>query len=110
MIRTGILITIVEHGGRAVGNLVARNQVRDAPKNGIAVDSVPKGTVIRRNHVFGAGADGITVDSPSTTLTRNEARRNHNLGIEAVEGVIDGGGNRASGNGDPRQCVNVTCQ
>jgi len=23
----------------------------------------------------------------------------------AVEGVIDGGGNRASGNGDPRQCV-----
>jgi hypothetical protein len=35
--------------------------------------------------------------------------RNGDLGIEAVEGVIDGGGNRASENGDARQCVNVTC-
>ena len=31
------------------------------------------------------------------------------LGIEAVFGVIDGGGNRARGNGDPRQCVNIFC-
>jgi hypothetical protein len=26
-----------------------------------------------------------------------------------VFGVIDRGGNRASGNGDPRQCLNITC-
>jgi hypothetical protein len=43
-------------------------------------------------------------------LTRNEARRNGGLGIFAVRGVIDGGGNRASGNGDRRQCVNVACR
>jgi parallel beta-helix repeat protein len=103
-------ITIFTEGGRAVGNVVRRNRVLDAPRPGIYVDPVPKGTVIRRNHVFGAGGDGINVGSPRTTLTRNEARNNGRLGIEAVEGVIDGGGNRASGNGDPRQCVQVTCR
>ena len=39
--------------------------------------------------------------SPRTSPS-NEARRNGDLGIDAVQGVIDGGGNRASGNGDPR--------
>ena len=50
------------------------------------------------------------VGSRSTTITKNRAVRNGGLGIQAVEGVIDGGGNRASGNGDPRQCVNVACR
>jgi hypothetical protein len=36
--------------------------------------------------------------------------RNGVLGIEAVAGVIDGGGNRAFGNGDPRQCLIVVCR
>jgi len=38
------------------------------------------------------------------------ASQNVDLGIEAVVGVIDGGGNRAFGNGNPLRCVNVTCQ
>jgi len=29
--------------------------------------------------------------------------------IEAVQGVIDGGGNTAHGNGDPAQCSNIAC-
>jgi hypothetical protein len=110
LVRDGILISIFTDGGRAVGNVVARNHVRGARRAGISVDPVPRGTVISRNHVFGSGANGILVGSSRTTLTHNEARRNHRLGIKAVEGVIDGGGNRASGNGDPRQCVNVECQ
>jgi len=110
VVRNSITITIFSARGRNVGNVVARNIVRNAPKAGIAVDPRSRDTVVRRNHVFGSGRDGIIVGNPSTTLTRNEARNNHDLGIEAVEGVIDGGGNRASGNGDPRQCVNVTCQ
>jgi hypothetical protein len=36
--------------------------------------------------------------------------RNHDLGIEAVRGVIDGGGNVARHNGDPRQCTNIVCK
>jgi hypothetical protein len=35
---------------------------------------------------------------------------NADLGIEAVPGVIDGGGNKASGNGNPLQCSNVFCK
>ena len=35
--------------------------------------------------------------------------RNGDLGIEAVFGVTDGGGNKAFGNGNPLQCTNITC-
>jgi parallel beta-helix repeat protein len=109
LIRNGGGILLTRH---AVGNSVSRNYVRDSRAYGMAVDPGPKiaRTLLSRNHVFGAGTTGIKVGSPSTTLTRNEARRNGKLGINAVPGVIDGGGNRASGNGDPRQCVNVACK
>jgi hypothetical protein len=39
----------------------------------------------------------------------NTANNNGNLGILAVPGTIDGGGNNASGNGNPAQCVGVSC-
>jgi len=35
---------------------------------------------------------------------------NDDLGIDSVRGVIDGGGNKASGNGDPRQCTHIACR
>jgi hypothetical protein len=44
-----------------------------------------------------------------TRVASNRADRNGDLGIEAVPGV-DGGGNRALHNGDPRQCVGVVCR
>ena len=55
---------------------------------------------------FRAAGDGIQLLGPSTgletsTLTNNTANRNGNLGIEAVPGVNDGGGNHAAGNGNP---------
>jgi len=56
-----------------------------------------------------SGTDGIRVDSPSTTLTRNTANANGDLGIQAVPGVNDGGRNRASANGNPLQCTFVDC-
>ena len=67
------------------------------------------GTVLERNHVSGAGDDGIEVDAAAAVLTRNTAFFNHDLGIEAVPGVTDGGGNRAHGNGNPAQCSGVVC-
>ena len=104
----GILITkITDHG--AVGNVIRRNKILNVRASGIAVDPVPKRTLIKRNHVVGSGRAGISVGSPSTTITKNRAVRNGGLGIKAVEGVIDGGGNIARHNGDPRQCVNVIC-
>jgi parallel beta-helix repeat protein len=66
-------------------------------------------TLLERNIAIGAGDDGIDVDSTTTSLRRNTANRNGDLGIEAVPGVIDGGGNQAHGNGNPAQCTNISC-
>jgi parallel beta-helix repeat protein len=112
MIRNGggVLISKVGNFGRIVGNVVRRNFVRGARAAGIAVDPVPKRTRIRRNLVVGSGGDGINVGSRRTKLTGNRAFRNGDLGIQAVRGVIDGGGNVARHNGDPRQCLNVICR
>src|SRR5215211_7468430 len=77
----------------AVGNVVRRNRIRGAGEDGVEVDDKAKHTLLKRNHVFGAKDDGLDANSSTTKLTRNEARRNRDLGIEAVRGVVDGGGN-----------------
>ena len=54
-----------------------------------------------------AGCATGVADSPNcvagTTATTND------FGIDAVSGVVDLGGNTASGNGNPLQCRNVFC-
>ena len=69
-----------------------------------------KHSLLMGNIATGAGDDGFDVESRSANLTSNLAVRNGDLGIEAVFGVIDGGGNRAHGNGNPLQCTNITCR
>jgi Right handed beta helix region len=93
----------------AVGNVVRRNHIRRAGKDGVDVDDKARHTLLKRNHVFGANDDGLDANNSTTKLAGNEARRNGDLGIEAVLGVIDGGGNEASGNGDPFQCTHTMC-
>jgi parallel beta-helix repeat protein len=90
-------------------NLVRGNLVRRSRVDGIVVVSKDRDSVVLRNVVTRSGDDGFDVDSGTATLTGNRARRNADLGIEAVFGVIDGGGNIASGNQNPLQCLNVTC-
>src|SRR3954451_1264114 len=111
-----IVVDSVEPDRRTVGTVVRDNVVRDAGLDGIAVGTEVSGnlaavtdTLLLRNTATGARDDGIDVDSVATTLTRNTANRNHDLGIEAVHGVTDGGGNKAAGNGNPLQCTNVFC-
>jgi parallel beta-helix repeat protein len=94
-------------GGR--DNLVRRNVVRDSGKDAFLVRSEDRDSSLKRNVAVGAGDDGFDIQSHTAKLTRNRARRNGDLGIAAVRGVIDGGGNTASGNGDPRQCTNIVC-
>ena len=67
-------------------------------------------TVIERNVSNGNGDDGIDVDTAKAVISQNSANDNADLGIEAVPGVTDGGGNKARGNGDPAQCLNVSCR
>jgi parallel beta-helix repeat protein len=81
----------------------------DSTGDGIFVDAATTGTRVRGNVAANNGDDGIDVESPATTLIDNVANNNHDLGIDAVTGVVDGGGNKASGNGNPLQCLNVSC-
>jgi hypothetical protein len=67
-------------------------------------------SLLRRNVAVGAKDDGFDVQSRTTKLTANRAVRNGDLSIAAVRRVIDGGGNIARHNGDPRQCTHVACR
>jgi parallel beta-helix repeat protein len=105
-----ILVTSFDPHVTADRNLVSRNVANSKLSDGILVNNGATGTLIERNTANRSGDDGIDVDAAGTKLTRNTANRNHDLGIEAVHGVIDGGGNKASGNGNPTsQCTNVVC-
>jgi parallel beta-helix repeat protein len=116
----GIRVNEFEGAGGAptIDTVIRSNIVRAAGTDGIAVatstDPASVGgtvsdTLLDGNLVTASGHDGINVASASTTLTRNLAIRNANLGIEAVPGVTDGGGNHAFANGNPLQCTNIVC-
>jgi parallel beta-helix repeat protein len=93
------------HFNAVEGNTAANNV--DA---GIHVRRLSRGTLVAANLADrNGGGDGILVDNPRTTITANSANLNLDYGIEAVAGVTDGGGNTASGNGNPAQCLNVAC-
>lgn len=51
---------------------------------------------------------GVPGGLAGVTVSGNRAIANADLGIEA-DGVVDGGGNLGRANGDPRQCVGVSC-
>jgi hypothetical protein len=104
--------------GLRLGSGFSRNLVKDnvvtgdvgfPEDDGIYVASGAANNVLVANSASGAADDGIDVEEPSTTLARNRAFGNADLGIEAVPGVIDGGGNRAWDNGNPLQCLNIAC-
>ena len=89
---------------------VAANAVSEIDlRDGIRVEPQAAGTLLQANITTRNGDDGIDVESQATTVTANVANDNTDLGIEAVSGVTDGGGNRASGNGNPAQCTGVVC-
>jgi parallel beta-helix repeat protein len=91
-------------------NVVRRNLVRDSRVDAFVVVKKDTHSLLSGNIAQGAGDDGFDVDSRSTKLTSNRAVRNADLGIEAVFGVIDGGGNAAHANGNPTQCTNIACR
>src|SRR5215217_6314362 len=107
--RWGITLGIHEPFIGGAHNVVRGNIVRRSRVDGIVVVKKEHNSLLADNIVIGSGDDGFDVDSRTTTVTSNRATRNAGLGIEAVFGVIDGGANRASGNGDPRQCLNIIC-
>ena len=107
----GILAASFEEfgGPPTVGNTIRGNLIRGTAVEGLLVGPTAIDTLLEGNVAIGAGDDGIHVDNAETTLTRNLAVHNGDLGIEAVPGVTDGGGNHAAANGNPAQCTNVAC-
>ena len=96
------------NGIGASGARIERNEVFDNVGSGIAASGA--GTLVSNNVAYRNRDDGIHVFSAGVTVARNRANDNRDLGIEAVAGVVDGHGNKASGNGNPAQCVNVVCK
>jgi hypothetical protein len=95
---------------RSAGTTVIGNVLLDDHRDdGLIVDPLSTGTRLIRNRSTGFVDDGIDVDAVGTYLEGNRANDNGDLGIEAVPGVVDGGGNRASGNGNGLQCTGVVC-
>jgi parallel beta-helix repeat protein len=90
-------------------NVIRRNLVKDSRVDDFLVGRRDRHSLLIGNTARRAGDDGFDVNSRSTKLTSNRANRNGDLGIEAVHGVHDGGGNVAHHNGDPRQCTNIVC-
>jgi large repetitive protein len=108
------LYGIVLQGGS--GSSIKHNIVSETPESGIFVGGGSLQTVVKGNLVTRGGSrgfrdndDGIHVEDPGTTIADNRANDNADYGIQAVPGVIDGGGNTAVGNGNPLQCLNVVC-
>ncbi len=107
--RQGIYLGLNEPAIGGVGTVVRGNVVRGSGADAFTVREADDRSLLRGNVARGAGDDGFDIENTSTRVTRNRAVRNADLGIEAVFGVIDGGGNRASGNGNPLECTNVFC-
>jgi parallel beta-helix repeat protein len=105
----GIHVLANDSGASSDENAIERNIVVRSTGDGILVEQGSAQTTLDDNLVVASSDDGIDIDSPATALARNIANHNAELGIDAVAGVVDAGGNRAHGNGDAAQCINVSC-
>jgi parallel beta-helix repeat protein len=90
-------------------NTVFANVLDGNATGGIWVDTDSVSNTIASNSAQGNGGDGLSVNALGTTVRSNLARTNQGWGIYAVAGVIDGGGNGASGNAELAQCHLILC-
>ena len=107
--RAGIYLGLNDPPLGGSHNIVRRNRIGRSAGDAFVVREEDHHSRLWRNVATRSGDDGFDIASRSAKLTRNRAWRNADLGIEAVRGVIDGGGNIARHNGDPRQCKNIVC-
>ena len=104
------LLALDSNTVRVAGNGALRNAGDGIHFGGEVTSSVAEGNVASGNGDDGIEVAEFVVGEVPNTLARNLATFNGDLGIEAVAGTIDGGGNRAFGNGNPLQCLNITCK
>jgi parallel beta-helix repeat protein len=100
---SGINVVLESHRNSLIHNTVVGNR-----EDGILIAETAMGNLTESNRAIRNGDDGIDIRT-QTTVTGNIANANVDWGIVAAPGVIDGGGNRARGNGQPAQCAIVAC-
>ena len=69
--------------------MVRGNRLRHGNRDGVMVETTARQTVLKRNRSRGSRDDGFDVESETAGLSSNVARRNNDLGIQAVRGVIN---------------------
>jgi parallel beta-helix repeat protein len=92
------------------GVTIIGNNVSSSVHDGVDVDGTD--VLLQNNVLTGNGDDGIRTSHTAArvTMINNVTNGNADLGIQSASGTaIDGGGNRASGNLDPRQCLRISC-
>ncbi len=96
------------------GGVIADNAANDHDSStGIYVDATK--LLIRKNETSRNDVAGLWVRGSGNTIRQNVANDNNpessaTYGIRVEPGNIDGGGNRARGNGAPAQCLGVRCR
>jgi parallel beta-helix repeat protein len=102
----------IELGGGSYDNVLVLNRALDNGAAGIHLADealTEPGNLVAWNVAGRNGSDGIVLAKGGHVLLGNVARENSGWGIHAAPGTIDGGGNVASGNGQPGQCLGVLC-
>ncbi len=90
------------------GLTIARTEASGNGGDGIDLGFWTFGATLDGNATSGNAADGVGIDEPGSTIRRHTAHANALTGIAAAAGTVDGGRNRASGNG-AADCTNVAC-
>jgi parallel beta-helix repeat protein len=111
---SGIGVVDGANGNVVSGNTANGNQGQNGDGVGIYVVAASRnqlyGNVASANLDSGIViAEGEPGDTSGNSLKGNAANKNRGHGIDAIAGSIDGGGNHASGNATPPQCLNVVC-
>lgn len=87
--------------------MVAAGAVHPRSLRGLGADRDRTGAGAPR--VLPPSADDRVTAEATPNAYQHTAVRNHDLGIEAVAGVTDGGRNREFANGNALQCLNIAC-
>jgi hypothetical protein len=98
--------------GIAIAGNGAKLQTNDLADNCDGLFVVDPAAKVRWNNANANTCNGITVGMAGSTVHDNTTNDNGLYGIDAVDGTIDGGGNKATGNNignPPGECLGVVC-
>ena len=107
--RAGIRLGISHPFLGGADNVVRGNLVRASRVDGFLVNEKDDHSLLKGNTATGRGRRRLRCPQWHGNPDEEPGVGNADLGIAAVHGVNDGGGNISRHNGDPRQCTHIVC-